>query len=82
MRPNAILSNLTETDVFKVSGERVGSINELLLDPYTGIVRSILLVTEARDTIKLPWSAMRFDKSKQAFFLTPIGEMAVEERSH
>ena len=82
MSPNVILYNLTETYVFTISGERVGSINELLLDPHTGIVRSIILMTEARETIKLPWSAMRFDKSRQTFFLTSIGEVVLERASH
>lgn len=82
MTPNVILYNLAKTNVFTVSGECVGSINELLLDPHTGIVRSILLMTEEQETIKLPWSAMRFDKSRQTFFLTPIGERVVERQIH
>lgn len=82
MAPDIVLYNLAETYVFTVSGERVGSINEMLLDPHTGIVRSIRLKTDARDTIKLPWSAMRFDKSRQTFFLTSIGEVVVDRQSH
>lgn len=82
MSQNIVLSNVIEADVYKVSGDCIGSIDELLIDPYSGIVRSILLVTAAQETIKLPWSAMRFDKSKQTFFLTPIGEVTIEGRSH
>jgi len=80
--PNVILYNLTETYVFTVSGECVGSISELLLDPYAGIVRSIRLKTGARKAIKLPWSAMRYDKSRQTFFLTPIGEIVLSHQYH
>lgn len=82
MNQNIVLSNLIEADVYKVSGDCIGSIDELLIDPYSGIVRSILLITTNRETIKLPWSAMRFDKSRQTFFLTPIGEVAIGGRSH
>ena len=82
MTPNVILYNLDETYVFTIDGERVGSINELLLDPHTGIIRSILLMTEKREAVKLPWSAMRFDKSRQTFFLTSIGEVVLDRQSH
>tara|TARA_R110002124_G_scaffold183145_1_gene350516 strand:- start:7334 stop:7582 length:249 start_codon:yes stop_codon:yes gene_type:complete len=82
MTNNVVLSNLIEADVFKVSGECIGSIDELLIDPYTGIIRSIRLTTNTRKTIKLPWSAMRFDKSRQTFLLTPIGESVFELQSH
>ncbi len=82
MKSNVILYNLADTYVFTVSGERVGSINELLLDPHTGIVRSIFLKTETREIVKLPWSSMRFDKSRQTFFLTPIGEIVFGQQSH
>jgi sporulation protein YlmC with PRC-barrel domain len=82
LTPNIVLYNLADTYVFTVSGERVGSINELLLDPHTGIVRSIRLRTETRETIKLPWSGMRFDKSRQTFFLTSIGEIVVDQQNH
>lgn len=81
MPHNIVLSNLIEAEVCKVSGECVGSIDELLIDPYTGIIRSILLVADARKTIKLPWSAMRFEKSRQTFILTPIGEAMLERQS-
>ena len=82
MSHSTVLSNLIEADVYNISGDCIGSIDELLIDPHTGIVRNILLMTEARETIKLPWSAMRFDKSQRTFFLTPIGEMALERQRH
>lgn len=80
MTNNIVLSNLIDAGVFKLSGERIGHIDELLIDPYTGIVRSILLVSNVRGTIKLPWAAMRFDKSRQAFLLTPIGESVLDSK--
>lgn len=82
MNPNIVLSNLIEAEVYKISGDCIGSIDELLIDPYSGIVRSVLLVTEAQKTVKLPWSAIRFDKSKRTFFLTQIGEVALERKIH
>lgn len=80
MPHNVVLSDLIETDIFKDSGEYIGSIDELLIDPYTGIIRSILLMNDVCETIKLPWAAMRFDKSRQTFLLTPIGEAILKER--
>lgn len=82
MSDNIALSSLIEVDVFKVSGDCIGRIDELLIDPYTGIIRSIRLVASGRELIKLPWSAMRFDKSRQTFLLTPIGEAMFEHKSH
>lgn len=82
MTNNVVLSNLNEVDVFKDSGEFIGSIDELLIDPYTGIVKSIRLVTDTNETVKLPWSAMRFDKSRQTFLLTLIGELVLAQRYH
>ncbi|CAH1385340.1 PRC-barrel domain-containing protein [Candidatus Nitrotoga sp. M5] len=79
MPHNVELSNLIEADVFNVSGECVGSIDELLMDSHTGTVRSILLSSDVRENIRLPWSAMRFDQSRQMLFLTPIGESILKK---
>ncbi|MDX2463532.1 MAG: PRC-barrel domain-containing protein [Porticoccus sp.] len=82
MTNNVVLYNLIESDVFKVSGEFIGSIDELLIDPYTGIVKSLRLMTDTNKTVTLPWSAMRFDKSRQTFFLTHIGELVLAQKCH
>ena len=75
-----VTTSLVDSNVFRETGECIGSIDELLIDPFTGIVRSILLKTESSETIQLPWSAMIFDKSKKAFRLTPAGESAYRKR--
>ena len=66
-------SDLIDSKIFSDSGECVGSIDELLIDPFTGIVRSIILEDTKGQTITLPWSAILFDKSKRNFRLSPIG---------
>lgn len=82
MARNLMISILIKTDIVKASGEYIGSIDELVIDPYSGIVRSILLKTSANELIKLPWSALRFDKSRQIFLLTDIGETIIDRENH
>lgn len=74
---------LVTTRVYTCSGIEAGKIEELLVDPYSGIVRFVSIRTTNSVSVVLPWAAMFYAKSKVGFMLTLQGElMLTGDRQH
>jgi len=78
---NAVPSaNMIGTKVYLHSGQEAGSIEELIIDPASGIVRFSTIRTGENMSVLMPWAAMIFAKSKRAFVLTDKGEFILRGR--
>lgn len=67
-------TELIDCKVFRGSGECLGHIDELLIDPFSGIVKSLILADQYGDKFVLPWSAILYDKTRRNFMLSPVGD--------
>ena len=74
------LTNMIRTRVYLHSGPEVGLIEELIVDPTSGIVRFASIRTEDDISVLMPWAAMIFTKSRGGFMLTAKGEFILESR--
>lgn len=71
-------SNLVNSKIFAPGGEVAGTIEELIIDPSTGIVRFATIRMNPGLSVLLPWAAMTFTKSQMGFTLTHLGVSLVE----
>jgi hypothetical protein len=72
------LTNMISTKVFLLSGQEAGLIEELIVDPSSGIVRFASIRTDDDISVLMPWAAMIFAKSKGGFMLTDKGESILQ----
>ena len=66
------------TKVYLHSGLEAGLIEDLIIDPSSGIVRFSSIRTYENTTVLMPWAAMIFAKSKGGFVLTDKGEFILQ----
>lgn len=74
-------ANMIGTKVFLHCGQQAGLIEELIIDPCSGIVRFSTIRTDENMSVLMPWAAMIFAKSKGAFVLTDKGECILRGRN-
>lgn len=78
-----LTATLATTKVFTCAGTEAGKIEELLVDPYSGIVRFASIRTKDNVSVLVPWTAMLYTKSQLGFMLTLRGELMVTgQRRH
>ncbi len=68
-------SHLLNKDVYTREHALAGTIEELILDPGTGVVRFAHLRTSRESIILVPWAALAYSESGQYFRLTEMGEL-------
>lgn len=66
--------SLLEAKVYSRSGTLAGRIEELILDPASGVVRFANLRTCEDAVLLLPWAAITFREDRDSFILTNVGE--------
>jgi len=66
--------------VYLLSGQEAGLIEELIVDPSSGIVRFASIRTDDDTSVLMPWAAMIFTKSKGGFMLTDRGQSILQDR--
>ncbi len=76
--PEINSTDLVDSQVLSREGECVARIEELLIDPFSGIVKSLVVTDSAGRSLTLPWSAILYDKTRRAFMLTPKADLALK----
>ncbi len=74
------LADLIHRKVYAPTGDEEGAIDNLLVDPSSGIVRFASIKVSGGLSILMPWAAMVFSKSKSGFVLTHRGESIMRSR--
>ncbi len=74
------LTDLVHKYVYAPSGKQEGAIENIMVDPASGIVRFASIKVNRRMSILMPWAAMVFNKSKNGFVLTHRGEAIMRRR--
>lgn len=74
------LTDLLHKKVYTPSGDEEGAIENLLVDPSSGIIRFATIKVSGNTSILMPWAAMMFTKSKSGFVLTHRGESILRTR--
>jgi hypothetical protein len=74
------LSKLVDIGIFRIDGDRAGSIEEFIVDPNVGIVRFAQVRIQGDQLVLLPWAAMTYAKSGAGFTLTDLGEDLLDRR--
>ncbi|MCB1703705.1 MAG: PRC-barrel domain-containing protein [Halioglobus sp.] len=74
------LTDLIHRKVYAPTGDEEGAIENLLVDPDSGIVRFASIKITGDISILMPWAAMIFSKSKSGFVLTHRGESIMRSR--
>ena len=67
------LSNLVNTKVYLPDGDVAGTIEDLLIDPDSGIVKFANVQTVSEESLLVPWAAMIRTKAPKGFTLTQLG---------
>ena len=86
-RPGAVfvnnvisLNDLIHKNVYAPSGNQEGAIENIMVDPASGIVRFATIKVSSDTSVLMPWAAMVFTKSKSGFVLTHRGEAIMRRR--
>lgn len=74
------VTDLIHKRVYAPSGDEAGAIEDLIVDPASGIVRFASIRVGEDLSILMPWAAMVFTKSKRGFVLTHRGESILQSR--
>ncbi|CAA0102359.1 Uncharacterised protein [Halioglobus japonicus] len=75
------LSDLIHKRVYTPAGVQEGAIENVMVDPSSGIVRFACIKVSEDVSILMPWAAMIFSKSKSGFVLTHRGESILRRRA-
>jgi sporulation protein YlmC with PRC-barrel domain len=75
------LTDLIHKKVYAPSGNEAGVIENLGIDPASGIVRFANINIGHNRSIRMPWAAMVFTKSKSGFVLTHRGASILQNRT-
>ena len=84
---NVISSQEVEgTAVYNAAGEKLGSIDDLMIDKQSGQVRYAVLefggfLGIGTDRYPLPWSMLKYDTSQDGY-LVPIDKVTLENAPH
>ncbi len=76
------LDDLIDKRVYRASGIQEGAIENVMVDPSSGIVRFACIRASGDVSIMMPWAAMFFSKSKNGFVLTHRGESIMRRRAY
>lgn len=83
MPDSLIASDRVEgTDVYSASGDRLGSIDHLMIDKVSGQVRTAVLefggfLGMGEDRYPLPWSLLTYDTEREGY-VVPIDKSTLE----
>ena len=71
--------NVNGTDVYNPAGEKLGSIDSLMIDKFTGKVRYAVMefggfLGIGTDLYPLPWDGLKYDTSKDGYVVSVTKE--------
>ena len=74
------------TNVYNVAGEKLGSIDDLVIDKHSGQVRYAVLefggfLGMGTDRYPLPWNMLKYDAAKEAY-VVPLDKAKLENAPH
>ena len=86
--PSDVISSdrVEGTDVYNEAGDKLGSIDDLMIDKRTGQVRYAVLefggfLGMGTDRYPLPWNMLKYDTTKDGY-VVPLDKSRLEDAPH
>lgn len=85
MHTSSVISSdkVEGTNVYNIAGEKLGSIDDLMIDPRSGQVRYAVLefggfLGMGTDRYPIPWSMLQYDDGKSGY-IVPLDKAKLEK---